>query len=86
MGEKNAGELLAAFELLEANPTTDESDVGPEPIRVTSDNYPANSFVTKFMKNAIHQIPPSILPAMKTYEIEVSIDIPRVEIAFTMRS
>ncbi|CAF2442501.1 unnamed protein product [Rotaria sp. Silwood2] len=72
-GEKQAGELLAVFELVEVNPETREAEAafGLQEIPITPDNYPPISYVTKTMKNKIYQIPLLLIPDYKTYQIEI---------------
>ena len=64
---KRAGELLAAFELIELDGTNREL----EEIPVTSESYPSESYVTTLMKNRIYRIPSTIMPDLLSYEIEV---------------
>ncbi|CAF5094757.1 unnamed protein product, partial [Rotaria sp. Silwood1] len=40
-------------------------------IPITTDNYPPTSYITKIMKNKIYQIPLLLIPAFKTYQIEI---------------
>ncbi len=42
-------------------------------IIITPSKFPPSFYIMKLMKNKIYQIPCSIMPAMKTYEIEVDI-------------
>ncbi|CAF4213866.1 unnamed protein product, partial [Rotaria sordida] len=73
LGEKKTGELLAIFELVEINPKTREAETTfkLKEIPITTDNYPPTSYITKIMKNKIYQIPLSLIPAVKTYQIEI---------------
>ncbi|CAF4097606.1 unnamed protein product, partial [Rotaria sordida] len=73
LGEKQAGELLAVFELVEVNSKTRQSETTfeLEEIPITTDNYPPTSYITKMMKNKIYQIPLLLIPPFKTYEIEI---------------
>ncbi|CAF3792253.1 unnamed protein product, partial [Rotaria sp. Silwood1] len=73
LGEKQTGELLAVFELVEVNPETREAETTFElkEIPITTDNYPPTSYITKIMKNKIYQIPLLLIPAFKTYQIEI---------------
>ena len=48
-----------------------ERETELEEILITTDNYSPSSYITKYMKNKIYQIPNSLIPDMKTYEIEV---------------
>ncbi|CAF1186321.1 unnamed protein product [Rotaria sordida] len=73
LGEKQAGELLAVFELVEVNPETREAETTfeLEEIPITTDNYPPTRYITKIVKNEIYAIPLLLIPAFKTYQIEI---------------
>ncbi|CAF4888115.1 unnamed protein product, partial [Rotaria sp. Silwood1] len=73
LGEKQAGELLAVFELVELNPETREAEIAFEllEIPVTAENYPPTDYITNIMKNKIYQIPLLLIPDYKTYQIEI---------------
>ncbi|CAF1400273.1 unnamed protein product [Rotaria magnacalcarata] len=73
IGDKQAGELLAVFELVEVNPHARQADTTCklEEIPITTENYPPLNFVISQVKNKIYQIPISLIPDLKTYEIEI---------------
>ncbi|CAF3109617.1 unnamed protein product [Rotaria sp. Silwood2] len=73
LDEKKTGELLAIFELVEINSKTREAETTFKltEIPITTDNYPPTSYITKIMKNKIYQIPLLLIPAVKTYQIEI---------------
>ncbi|UJR23948.1 hypothetical protein I4U23_026916 [Adineta vaga] len=74
IGDKRAGELLAAFELIEINPETQEVDsvYQLEELPITKENFPPENFVTKTIKkHLLYQIPYALMPPMKSYEIEI---------------
>ncbi|CAF3990497.1 unnamed protein product, partial [Rotaria sordida] len=73
LGEKQAGELLALFELIQVNPETQKAKTicELEEIPITTDNYPPTSYIAKIMRNKIYQIPSLLVPTLKTYQIEI---------------
>ncbi|CAF3469754.1 unnamed protein product [Rotaria socialis] len=73
IGDEQAGELLAVFELVQVNPHTRQADTTCklEEIEITTEGYPLLNFVTSQVKNKIYQIPILLIPDLKTYEIEI---------------
>ncbi|CAF1313663.1 unnamed protein product [Adineta steineri] len=74
IGDKRAGELLAAFELVEIDPDTRVavSACELEQIPVTFERFPPKNYVTKAIKrHHLYEIPSSLMPPMKTYDIEI---------------
>ncbi|CAF1235979.1 unnamed protein product [Adineta ricciae] len=74
MGDKRAGELLAAFELIEMNPENQDPDSTYELIEysITPENFPPATFITKTIKkHPLYRIPHQLMPPMKPYEIEI---------------
>ncbi|CAF4767027.1 unnamed protein product [Rotaria sp. Silwood1] len=72
LGEKQAGELLAVFELLEIDPETRKADNAFElqEISIIPENFPPTYYITRTVKKKIYQIPVLMLPDYKTYQIE----------------
>ncbi|CAF1359491.1 unnamed protein product [Rotaria magnacalcarata] len=73
IGDKQGGELLALFELIEINSETRQAETACdlEEISITTVNYPASNYITKLVTNKIYKIPESLMPKSKDYEIEV---------------
>lgn len=40
-------------------------------IEINRENFPRETYVTKFLRNPIYEIPSEILPKLQTYQIEV---------------